>query len=254
MSETGHAINIASGEKLLSAVTAMVGYSPSNTALTVASLTAKLAAASGAIDTLTSKGAARDAAETDRENIFKPLGPLVTKSVGYYTSTGTDQNKIDDAKSFKRKIDGKRASKPNGNGNGGGIVPVGGGTIVEPPTIDPGPKTISSSQQSYVQKAEHFDGLIETYKSDALYAPNETDLKITGLTAYSVQLHGANTTVFDAITDEQNARAGRNLELYDDKSGLVAVAILVKNYVKAVYGATSPQFKQVSKIPFKTIN
>jgi hypothetical protein len=43
----------------------------------------------------------------------------------------------------------------------------------------------------------------------------------------------------------------RNSILYASVSGLVDVALDVKKYVKSVYGASSPQYKQVSKIEFK---
>jgi len=38
--------------------------------------------------------------------------------------------------------------------------------------------------------------------------------------------------------------------LYTEGSGLVDVALAAKLYVKSVFGATSPQYKQISNIPF----
>ena len=48
-----------------------------------------------------------------------------------------------------------------------------------------------------------------------------------------------------------NARISRNSVLYAENTGLVEIALEVKKYVKAIFGATSPQYKQVSGIKFK---
>ena len=45
-------------------------------------------------------------------------------------------------------------------------------------------------------------------------------------------------------------RISRNNLLYKENTGLYDVALDVKNYIKSVFGATSPQYKQVSKIKF----
>lgn len=50
-----------------------------------------------------------------------------------------------------------------------------------------------------------------------------------------------------------NARITRNAELYADDTGLVDRAGLVKKYVKSLYGADSPQFKQISGLEFRTV-
>lgn len=252
INETGHAINVANLQQLISIVTGMgATYDPSNPLLKLVGLNAKFTSAGGSIDGLTTKNAQQDSLETDRNNLFAPLGSRVTKAVGYYSSTGTAANKIEDAKEFKRKIDGKRA-KPLPK-DGGGDVPAGGGPVPVPPTPVDLPPTKSVSQQSYTQKVEHLDGLIEVFKTDALYAPNETELKVTGvggLNTYSTQLHAANAAVIDAITATTSARQTRNVELYDPTTGLVTVARLVKAYIKGLFGASSPQFKQVAGIKF----
>lgn len=48
-----------------------------------------------------------------------------------------------------------------------------------------------------------------------------------------------------------NSLDGRDAALYDIDSGLVAIAALVKNYVKALFGATSPQYSQISGLKFR---
>jgi hypothetical protein len=42
----------------------------------------------------------------------------------------------------------------------------------------------------------------------------------------------------------------RDQLLYGEETGMVDVAMDVKNYVKSVFGAISPQYKQVSRLRF----
>ena len=43
----------------------------------------------------------------------------------------------------------------------------------------------------------------------------------------------------------------RNKILYEENTGLVDIALDSKTYIKSVFGSTSPQYKQVSKLYFK---
>ena len=45
-------------------------------------------------------------------------------------------------------------------------------------------------------------------------------------------------------------RIARDKVLYAEGTGLCDIALDIKNYVKSVFGATSPQFKQVSEVRF----
>ena len=60
-----------------------------------------------------------------------------------------------------------------------------------------------------------------------------------------------------SITSSMQSRTrggiSRNNVLYANDTGLVDVASDVKSYVKSVYGASSPQYKQVSKLGFKAL-
>jgi len=236
MADTGDAVNIANFQQLISIFTGFgAAYDPSNVNLKLLGLNAKLTSSNAALDGLVAKRAATDSARTDRENLFNQLPGRVTKAVGYYSSTGTDANKIEDAKEFKRKIDGRRAK-----------------AITPPDPNDPNaPKNISSAQTGYIQQVEHLDGIIQVFTNDSLYDPNEIEIKLATLTAYSTQLHNSNTGVMNAETDEDGARITRNDEIYHPTAGLVAIARLAKEYVKALFGASSQQYKQVKGISFR---
>ena len=104
---------------------------------------------------------------------------------------------------------------------------------------------------SYDNRLDNFDKLIKLLSSVEQYAPNEADLKVASLTALYTDLMTKNYAVISATTPLSNARILRDDLLYKDGTGLVDIASDVKAYIKSVYGASSPQFKQVSKLGFK---
>ena len=82
------------------------------------------------------------------------------------------------------------------------------------------------------------------------YNPNEEELKISTLTAIYEDLKAKNSAVIETTTPLSNARIARNEIMYAPLSGLVDTAFDTKVYIKSAFGASSPQFKQVSKLVF----
>ena len=65
------------------------------------------------------------------------------------------------------------------------------------------------------------------------------------------ELQAKNTNLINAYTGYSNAMIDRNQTLYNPLTGLVQTSKEVKQYVKSVFGANSPQYKQVSGLEFK---
>ena len=82
------------------------------------------------------------------------------------------------------------------------------------------------------------------------YTPNEADLSVASLTTFRNSLVAANNNVITSEVAYSNARISRDNLLYSKDTGLVEIALYVKNYVKSIFGATSPQYKQISGIKF----
>jgi hypothetical protein len=114
-------------------------------------------------------------------------------------------------------------------------------------------KTISASQMSFDNQVDQLNKIIELLKLEAQYSPNEADLTVAGLQARLNGLKTANSGVINGYTQWSNSRLQRDNQLYNPVTGLVATALAVKKYVKSVFGAGSPQFKQVSGLEFKTL-
>jgi hypothetical protein len=233
--ESGHARNVQYFEEMLAfAVGWGVPYDPTNAAIQLAALQAKLTGVNTVMDDVIAKLAAAKVVINDRENEYLGIRKLVTRVVNYYESTGTVDNNIADARSLKRKIDGKRAE-----------------TLVDnPETPENEGVGISVSQQSYTQILEFFDALIELLKKDPLYAPNEPDLTIVALEARSAAMSAANTAVINANVAVSLARGSRDAEMYAEPDGMVDRAMLMKKYVKAAFGTDSLQYGQVKGYRF----
>lgn len=240
-SETGHAKNVANFEDLISFCTGYgVAYNPSKAAIKIAALTTLHSNAQTSIAGVNTSKTAFDNATNARQAAFEPLKKLCTKIVNALDATDAPDKLVNDAKSVNNKIQGKRSGeKPK--------PPVAGATETAED------KTISVSQQSYDSLIENFAKLIEVVSSEPTYTPNETELQVSTLTSTLGNLKTTNTAVISSYTNYSNARITRNTILYGATSGLVDIAGDVKKYVKSVFGATSPQFKQVSGLEFKKV-
>ena len=234
-SETGHAKNVANFEDFISFIIAYgATYNPTKAILKLLNLNAIFTQAKADIANVMSKTVTFNNTSNTRAVLFEPLQKLSTRLIQALSSTDATKELIKDAKTVNRKIQGKRAK------------------AIETPTDPnaPAPTNISASQQSYDQLIEHFGKLIEVLKSETTYAPNENDLKIATLNTQLTALKTANTNVTNAYTGVSNARISRDKTLYKENTGMYDVTIDVKNYVKSLYGITSPEFKQLSKIKF----
>lgn len=110
MAETGHARNVERFAQMISFVQGYgVDYAPSNAAIAVAGLQAKLAAANAGIDGVTAALAPWRVLVNDRQNAFEGIRKLTTRVVNSFDASGAPKNAVEDAKLFKRKIDGARS-------------------------------------------------------------------------------------------------------------------------------------------------
>ena len=236
-SEVGHAKNVANFEDLIAYCNAYgTTYNPSKIALQLTALNTLLTSAQTELSNVTTAKNIFDTVTGDRQIAFEPLKPLATKIYNSLSVTDATDQTLADAKTINNKLQGKRAK-----------------TVTENPTPEngnPPNNTVSVSRQSYDSLTENFSSLIDLVSSVPSYAPNEADLSIASLTTFRDGLQTANTNVINAEVAYSNARISRNTVLYAENTGLVDIALEVKKYVKAVFGATSPQYKQISGIKF----
>lgn len=236
VSEVGHAKNVANFADLISYCTAYGStYNPSKAALQLTALNTLLTSAQTELANVTTAKNTFNTVTGDRQLTFEPLKPLATKVFNYLSVTDAISEIIADAKTINNKLQGKRT----------------GTTAENPPTEGENQNnTVSVSRQSYDMLTENFAAFVDLVSSVPSYTPNETELTTASLTAYLGELQTANTNVINAEVAYSNARISRNSVLYSENTGLVDIASDVKKYVKAIFGATSPQYKQISGIKF----
>ncbi len=241
--ETGHAKNVANFDDLISFATGYgTAFNPSKPSIKLTALQTLSTSAKNAINAVNAALPAYSNAVAAREAAFEPLSKLITRVNNALKATDTTEQVDESAKTLVRKIQGTRATAKKTDEEKAAEKAAGKET-----------KEISSSQMSYDSRLDNFDKLIKLLTSVTLYAPNEADLKVTALTTLYNDLKAKNAAVVAATTPLSNARISRNDILYKANTGLVDIALDTKTYIKSLYGATSPQYKQVSKLEFKAV-
>lgn len=232
-SETGHPKNVANFEDLISFCTGYgATYNPVKASIKIPALNIVRTNGQNALTAVNVANTGFINTTNARVIVFDPLKPLSTRIVNALSATDASDELIEDAKTINRKIQGSR-KKP-----------------LPPPDPNAPADTTSVSQQSYDNLIENFARLVELVKSEPTYTPNEVDLQTASLDALVLDLRAKNTAVVNATTAVSNSRIARNKVLYLKDTGLVDIAAEVKKYVKSVFGASSPEYKQVSKIKF----
>lgn len=232
-SEVGHAKNVANLQKLTEQVITFTNYNPPVDNLKVANLQTLYTTASTKLTEVEDKRNANKNAITVRQSAFENLKSTSTKIINHLEILGLPEGTSDQAKSLNRLIQGgqkKTTAPPDENGN-------------------PAP-TVSTSRQSYTQQAENFGILLQMLSTIPTYAPNEDDLKLTNLTNYKDSLVSSTQSVDQTEAELNTKLIERDNLLYTDGAGLYSIAQNVKKYVKSVYGATSPEYSNVSGIKF----
>jgi len=242
-SETGHAKNVANFETLSNYVISYNGaYNPSRAAIRIQSLQTILSNAKNAMTQVNNALSPSKMANAERETTFKTVNPFTTRVINSLKATETTTKMDDTAQSLVRKITGRRATAIKETD---ASLKTAGAEEV--------PKHISAAQTSYDNIIENFDKLVIHLQNIPQYRPNEPELQPQGLRAFKDELYAKNNQAKLADIALSNARIARNKVMYEPLTGMIDIAADVKAYVKSVYGATSPEFKQISKIEFKQV-
>ena len=234
-SEVGHAKNVANFQDLIEFV---IGYgetyNPSKNSLKLPQLIALRETAQTKLNDVIAKNTIYNNKVNERMVAFGNLKSFSTRLVNALQTTDATNETINNAKTFNRKMQGKKAS------------------TTQAPTDPnaPAPATISTSQQSYDQLIQHLTGLKSVLETEPSYTPNEIELQIATIDSKIADLSAKNTAVATAYTNISNSRISRNETLYTNENGIYETASEVKKYIKSVFGASSPQYNQVSGIKF----
>lgn len=235
--ESGHAVNVANLETMISYCTGYGGqYNPSNNLIVLASLNNKYTNAVSEQANVRAVLPAWKQAVNLRDDLFEPLSPLCTKILNAVMASSVTEEYIKDVKTIIRKLQGKRKQ------------PIKNQDPNNPDTETD--VTHSVSQMSYTQRTENLGQLIDILTSNPNYNPNEVEIQVATLTTLRNNMISATTNVKNTYTALSNARIQRDVVLYDLTNGLVKMAEDVKKYVKSVFGTTSDQYRQIRALKF----
>ena len=241
--ETGHAKNVANFEQLTSFIAGLgAPYNPSKASLKLTAMKTLLANSKTMVGAVNASLPANKNAISAREAAFKPLNTLIARVSNAVNAIDVSEQVNESVKSLTRKIQGRRATAKKTDEELKALAAEGKAT-----------KNVSSSQMSYDSRLDNFDKLIKLLASVPEYAPNETELSVDGLTTLYNDLNAKNSAVVTSQVTLSNARIARNDVMYKPNTGLVDVALDSKSYIKSAFGPTSPQYKQISKLEFKSI-
>ncbi len=176
---------------------------------------------------------------SERAIAFDKLDGLITRVINALRISGASSPTIAQAEAIVRDLRGKRVhTKPVESENPG----------ITQSATDPDQVTLHKGSAD--SRIINFNKLVRLLSLVPLYKPNETDLCVPALDARLNELKSLNSSLIAADAALDAARWDRNSILYKPDSGLVDIALAVKMYVKSVFGAVSPQYKEISDIIF----
>jgi hypothetical protein len=240
--ETGHAKNVANFEELVAYVLSyQPDYNPSRDAIKVEGLQTLLTQAKQCMYDFNMVLPPFKIAVAEREIAYKPLNKFTTRLVNSLKATASSALMDKTVQAIARKIKGERATPKKEI-----VAPLPG------ESASAEEKYISVAQTSYYNRLANFGKLFVQLQNIPQFQPNEPELQAPAIKAFHDTLKAKYDAAVLATVALSNARIARNKVLYDPITGMLDIAFDTKVYIKSLYGATSPQYKQVSRIQFKS--
>lgn len=231
-----HAKNAESYSRLVDICTGYGGtYNPGRPTLQLKAMRALLKEAQSSLQLVKQTVSDYNNATNDREITFEEIQMMATSVVRMLKSTGVSAQTMDDANHLLRLIKGRRATpRP--------AIP----SEEAEATI----RNRSYTHQSYVSIADNFARLVQMVTKQPQYLPNEEELKVPALEALVNKAEAMMDKVSLARVAWTKARTKRNAMLYKAETAVYGTAMAVKQYVGAVYGLQSDEYKQLSRLSF----
>lgn len=237
-SEVGHVINVGNLHKLNELIqTYGEKYNPSRDTLKLIELRKRFTQCNELIGLVLTKIKLDNKIVNNRKNAFDAMDKLSTRVFNAAAAVAEDDKDIEDLQGYIDKLRGEPAMPQTNEDEVGQEIK----------------EARSNAQLSFINRANHFRGLIEHIDGFENYEPNEEDLKLPALKAVLADLEMHNRLAATSEKELEKAIIERNFALYDPKTGLYKTTKRVKRYIKSVFGAESDQFAQASGIKFTNI-
>lgn len=240
--ETGHPKNVANLLKYIQFLQTLgTNYNPSNASITLAALTTTQTTADTKQTLVKTLEDTWKNQTNLREIAFNPLNAFTVQLFSILKTTDASEQTLEDFLFLVYKMRGSdNASTKTANAK-----------TTNPNTESTSEaQTKSTSQQSFDQKIEHFSKMILILTGVASYTPNEVQFQIPSLNTQLANLTTLNTNANNAKTQLTAARINRNTYFYAPNTGWLDVVKKSKEYIGAVYGKQSQQYKAAIALKF----
>ncbi|MCK7591242.1 hypothetical protein M0G43_11705 [Subsaxibacter sp. CAU 1640] len=204
-----------------------------NTLIVLASLQAIVALAGELVAAVNDKLVMHGNILKDRFMLYDDIEALGTRVLNELKASGAPWTTIVRADHYVKKLRGER------------II-----------AIDPNEENanhISACQTTFVNKLEHFNGLITLVSTVESYDPIVADLQLAALKGRATQMASANESVDVSQAELTATRRERNKCFNEETVGLVDRYQTAKASAKAVYGVKSAEFKSIKGLEFRRI-
>ena len=231
--ESGMALNVTNGIQMVDyLVTYGEAYNPGYPNIALTRLQALTQEAQEMLNISNVKRQDKTVEVNIRKIYRKEIQPLVTRIINELECCGASKLTIKDARYYVNKTRGKRIKN-----------------------IDPNLllNHISPRQTSFTELIQHFTNLINVLKSCPEYDPTVEALTIVQLEAFRDNMISSNTAVSGTQAVWSTSRIDRNQFFNESVTGYVDTFLAAKRAVRAIFGADSPQYYQISKLAFKRI-
>ncbi|HLT53370.1 MAG TPA: hypothetical protein VKZ97_05755 [Flavobacteriaceae bacterium] len=231
--ESGMALNVTHGIQVVDyLLTYGEAYNPGYAHIAIARLQALNEEAQALLNLSNEKRQFKKVEVGVRQSLFKALKPLVTRIVNEMEACGAPKATVKNARHYVNKIRGTRIIKLD---------------------TDAVENSISPRQTSFTEKVQHFTNLINVVKGCEAYAPTVSVLTVASLEAMRDAMASSNNTVSSKQAVWSTSRVERNQFFNAPVTGYVDTYLAVKRAVRAIFGANSPEYYQMSKLAFKRI-
>jgi hypothetical protein len=177
-----------------------------------------------------------------RKALYVTMDDLATRSVNMLKSSGASADEKAHASFLLSKYKGERIGDVPDEEELRAKAAANG----EEPVI---PKTISVSQQGFVNKKKKFTDIVVYLKTIAVYKPNEEALTTEGLDAFILSVGAANDARTAAGDKCTQAIATRNKLMYKEPDGAYFLSDMMMDYVAATSGKKSQLYIDLQKFP-----
>jgi hypothetical protein len=177
----------------------------------------------------------------DRAVDIEKFDSIAAEAVSLFEGRGASKESVGDARSYVRKLQGRRlsAAKPALDANGN-------------PVFDESPKGISAAQTSAAAKISTMYELIDFLEAQPKYAEvNKSGFTAAELRAFVDTTQAKHDASLASVAKLSNDRRERNKFFYLNDDCICELARQFKALVGGEYGFKSPEYKAVNAIPFR---